>query len=105
AWTVDATGPTGTPVSPKPNSKTKDATPNKKATVTNAPNGLVRSDIEVFVDNQKVSGFSYDPSSGELSFTSKKLSFKKHTVKIVATDAAGNTTTSQWSFTVKKKRR
>jgi hypothetical protein len=45
--------------------------------------------------------FSYDRFTDGLSFTpGTGLSFAKHTVKIVATDASGAVGTKSWSFTV-----
>ncbi|MGH3090362.1 MAG: hypothetical protein ACRDSJ_24010 [Rubrobacteraceae bacterium] len=91
---VDSTKPTITPISPKPNSKSFSRTQGEPA----------KGDIKLFLDGRARS-FAYDPSNDRLSFTATNLSFEKHTIKIVATDAAGNATTRSWSFTVKKKKK
>lgn len=93
--------PAITPLSPRPNSKTRDTTPLIKAKVTDGPADLEKADITLSVDGGRKS-FSYDPASGVAVHLSKKLKPGRHTVKVVATDAAGNVASRQWSFTVRK---
>ncbi len=83
---------------PTPNSTTKDATPTIKARVTDAQTNLHKSDIQLYLDNQPVTKFSYSAKKDKLSYTSKKLNLGTHTVKIVATDAQGASTTETFSF-------
>ncbi|MBA2693507.1 MAG: hypothetical protein H0U65_13620 [Rubrobacter sp.] len=46
--------------------------------------------------------FAYNRITDRLLFTARNLSFKRHTVRVVATDEAGNVAIRSWSFTVKK---
>ncbi len=53
--------------------KTKDKTPTLSVTITDAESDLSTEKIQLFMDNQAVTGFSYDAAADKLSFTSKKL--------------------------------
>jgi hypothetical protein len=44
--------------------------------------------------------FSYAASTDRLTYQGARVSAGKHTVRIVATDAAGNDTVRTWSFKV-----
>jgi hypothetical protein len=47
------------------------------------------------------SAFSYDTSTGRLTYTpTTNLSIARHKVKVVATDKAGNKTSETWTFRV-----
>jgi CSLREA domain-containing protein len=91
--------PTITRVKPVPGSGIRDRTPLIAATVRDAQTNLAKTNIKLFVDGNRKTTFSYDPSTGRLSYTSGQLSFGRHTVKIVATDGV-NTTTKSWRFKV-----
>jgi hypothetical protein len=88
---LGTTTPIVTPVSPS--SKTRDTTPTIKAIISDTPDNPDRSGIRLFLDDKEVTSFSYDRSSGDLSYTSKKLKPDKHMVKVEAEDVAGNHTT------------
>lgn len=100
---VDAatnTNPSISSLKPAPGSTTRDRTPTIGAKVTDAETNLAKSNIRLYVDGNR-KDFSYDRFTDGLSFTpGTGLSFAKHTVKIVATDASGAVGTKSWSFTV-----
>ncbi|HEX2742250.1 MAG TPA: hypothetical protein VHM69_17555, partial [Rubrobacter sp.] len=49
--------------------------------------------------------FAYDPATDRLTFTARRLlSYGGHTVRIVARDGAGLSTTETWSFRVVRRR-
>jgi subtilisin-like proprotein convertase family protein len=93
------TPPTSTPRSPRPGSSTRDRTPRIRAIVGDSATDLAKANIKLFVDG-KVRPFSYDQATNGLLCTSNRLSFGRHTVKVVATDAHGGTATKNWRFRV-----
>ncbi|HJQ28686.1 MAG TPA: S8 family peptidase [Rubrobacter sp.] len=99
---ADTTDPQITNVRPVPGSKTRDRTPAIKATVKDNRSELMKSDIHLFVDGKERTSFSYDQVGDRLSYTSTRLSYARHTVKIVADDEAGNTAIQSWRFTVRR---
>lgn len=100
---ADSTDPTIGSLRPKPGSKLRDRTPRIGAVVRDANSELVRMDIKLYVDG-KAKSFSYSQGSDRLSRTTRKLSYGKHTVRVVANDDAGNTATKRWSFRVMGRR-
>lgn len=100
SWTVDTVKPSISGLVPKPGSSTKDRTPAIKATVKDNLMNLSRSHIKLYLDGKRITTFSYNRSTDRLTYTSKKLSLGKHTVKLVARDAAGNVMVKKWSFKV-----
>jgi CSLREA domain-containing protein len=99
----DAVKPAITPLTPKPGSKGFKRTVKIQAVVRDNLTDLAKGNIRLFVDGKRKTGFSYDRATDRLGFTARKLSFKRHTVRITATDGAGNAATKSWSFTVKKR--
>ena len=95
---LDATRPTVSSV--KPSRKTHDRTPMIEATVTDDRTELSQGDIRLFLDGRERSTFSYDASTDQLTYQSGRLSLGKHTVRITATDDAGNIGTKAWTFKV-----
>ena len=61
---------------------------------------LTTSDLRLYLDGAARGAFSYDAGTDRLSYTSGKLSLARHTVKIVARDAAGNVAVQTWRFEV-----
>jgi subtilisin family serine protease len=98
----DNTDPGVTNVKPVPGSKTRDRTPATTATVQDNRSELMKSDIRLFVDGKEKTTFSYDQVWDRLSYTSPRLSYARHTIKIVADDDAGNTAIQSWRFTVRR---
>ena len=66
---------------------------------------LAKEDIRLFVDGREKTNFSYDAATDKLVHQSGRLSYGRHTVRVEATDEAGNTAEKTWGFNVKKKRR
>ena len=105
-WTVEApeptdgTAPTINALRPAPGSSTRDRTPTVRATVRDAASELAASNIKLRVDGVRKS-FAYDSETDRLSRTTGKLSYGRHSVRVVAEDSAGNATTrGAWSFKV-----
>ncbi|MEJ7842575.1 MAG: putative Ig domain-containing protein [Rubrobacter sp.] len=83
----------------KPSGKTRDRTPRISAVVRDADDELGKSDIKLYVDG-RARTFAYDPDTDRLSGVSRRLSYGGHTVKVVATDEAGNTAVETSRFKV-----
>ncbi len=95
--------PTITNPRPAPGSSIRDTTPRIGATVRDSATNLARSNIRLYVDGKRKTTFSYDRATDKLSYVvSGKLSYGKHTVKVVARDAQGKTTARSWGFKVVK---
>ncbi|HET7272799.1 MAG TPA: S8 family peptidase, partial [Rubrobacter sp.] len=98
----DTTDPRIANVRPVPGSKTRDRTPATAATVQDNRSELMKSDIRLFIDGREKTSFSYDQVVDRLSYTTSRLSYARHTIKIVADDDAGNTAIKSWRFTVRR---
>lgn len=92
--------PTITAMSPKPGVTIKNRRPVIRATVRDRPTNLARSNIRLFVNGQRKTRFAYNRSTDRLTFRSPRLSYKRHTVRVVATDAHGKKTVRTWRFRV-----
>ena len=99
AFEAANTEPAITNPKPAPGSNTRDRTPLIATTVRDAQTNLAKNNIKLFIDGNSKSAFSYDRSKDRLSYTSGRLSFGGHTVKIVAKEGV-NTTNKSWSFKV-----
>jgi hypothetical protein len=97
---ADVTKPAVTLARPAPDSSTRDTTPTLVATVRDDRTELTKNDVRFYLDGQARGTFSYDAGTDRLSFTSGKLSYARHAVKIVARDAAGNVSVQTWRFRV-----
>ncbi len=64
---------------------------------------LQKADMELYVNGNLISPtrWSYSASTDALVYNSPRIAKGKKTVKIVATDAAGNVLTKSWYFTVR----
>ncbi len=82
AFEAANTKPTITNLKPAPGSSTRDRTPLIAATVRDEQTNLAKTNIKLFMDGNKKTTFSYDRSTDRLSYTSGRLSFGRHTVKI-----------------------
>ena len=90
--TITSVGPTGTISS---------SSPRVQAVVTDNETTLSKSDIGVYLDGKEIRGFSYQRSTGKLSFTARGLSSDTHTVEIEASAAEGSKTARKsWTFAV-----
>ena len=61
---------------------------------------LTKNDLRFYLDGTARGAFSYNAGTDRLSYTSGKLSLSRHTVKVVARDAAGNVAIQTWRFEV-----
>ena len=100
----DTVKPTVNRLSPKPGAIIKDRTPTIRATIKDNRTNLKKGSIKLYVDGRRKTNFRYSTSTDRLIYTTGRLAYKRHSVKIVAEDAAGNTAAESWRFTVKKKR-
>lgn len=96
----DTTKPTVVPVSPVPSGTVRDRTPTIRAIVRDPETELEKTDVALYIDGRLKTTSYYDQASDSLSGTTWRLSRGWHWVTIVARDAAGNTTTTSWSFRV-----
>ena len=96
---TDGTVPTINALRPTPSSSTRDRTPTIRATVRDGESELAASNIKLRVDGARKS-FAYNPDTDRLSRTMGKLSYGRHSVRVVAEDSAGNATPRAWSFKV-----
>jgi hypothetical protein len=101
----DTTPPAITNVEPAKGSTVTRPRPLIKAVVkdNNGGSGVTKKGISLYLDGRKIdpSKFNYYQFSGNLTYWPPALTNGKHTVKIVAKDAAGNTGSKSWDFTVK----
>lgn len=74
--------------------------PMVQATVKDSETTLSKSDIHVSLDGEEITGFSYQRSTGGLSFTPRKLSSGTHTVEIEADAEGSKTARKSWTFVV-----
>ena len=86
---------------PAPGAKVRDATPLIGALVTDRETDLRAANIALQVDG-RAKAFSYSPATDKLTHKSAKLKPGSHTVRVVARDADGLTTTKGWTFKVAK---
>jgi glucose/arabinose dehydrogenase len=88
-------------LSPAPGTRIKDRTPTVRAAVYEEQGILTKSDIRFYLDGRQRSTFSYDPTTNRLSYAQpSRLATRKHTVKVVASDDAGNVSARRWGFEV-----
>ena len=95
----DGTAPTINALRPTPGSSTRVRTAPIRAAVRDAASELAASDIRLRVTGARKS-FAYDPDTGRLSRTTSRLSYGRHSVRVVAEDGAGNATARAWSLRV-----
>lgn len=100
--TPEAIGPTVTSVRPAPSGRTRDRTPTISATVSDNRTELTNSFIRLYVDGRAITNFTYDQANDRLSYTSSRLSYGGHTVRVDVTDADRNTATEAWSFRIRR---
>lgn len=102
-WTVDTVKPTVTGMSPRNRSFTTDTTPSIRAVVRDNLTQLQKANIKLYVNGRLVSParYSYSAAMDRLVYNSPRLPKGKKTVRIVATDAAGNVRTTSWFFTIR----
>ncbi len=100
--TADATRPTIGGVSPKHRSTIRDTTPTIRAVVKDDVTDLQKADIRLYVNGALIppKGWSFVASTDALVYNSPKVARGKKTVRIVATDAAGNVGAKSWYFTI-----
>ncbi len=76
---------------------------NLVATVRDNLTNLQKANVKLYVNGILISPtkWSYSASTDVLTYNSPRIAKGKKTVKIVATDAAGNVGTTSWYFTIK----
>lgn len=89
--TVSAMAPTGS---------IRDRAPTVAATVRDNRTDLAKSDTRLYVDGRRKETFSYSSATGQLIYRSGKLTYGRHTVKIIAEDTAGNVGTKSKIFRI-----
>lgn len=97
-WRVDTKGPAVDRISPK--NRTRDRTPTVRATVKDEQVNLAKRDIKLYFDGKRKGKFSYNRRTDRLSYNTGRIAKKRHSVRIVAVDRAGNRTVKVWRFRV-----
>jgi hypothetical protein len=101
----DATRPSITNVEPREGTVVTRVRPTIKAVVKDnrGGSGITKRSITLFFNGHKIdpSKFKYFQYSGNLTYQTPQLKNGRHTVRIVAEDAAKNTASRSWNFTVK----
>lgn len=97
---ADTTAPSVRSLKPERGSTTRDRTPRISATVTDNRTELRKSNIRLYLDGTRRKTFDYNAVKDRLGYVPAKLSYGKHSAKILAKDAAGNVTTRTWGFKV-----
>jgi thermitase len=88
---------------PRPGARIRDTSPNIKATVTDRQHVLSKSNLRLYVDGRVQSTFFYSGSTGILLHHARHLKpGKRHSVKIIATDPCGGSSSRTWTFTVRR---
>ncbi len=95
----DCVRPTITSLRPAAGSVIRDRTPTIRATVRDDRANLAKRDIKLYMDGQRKTTFSYNRATDRLACTSGKLTYGRHTVRILATDGR-NEMTRSWVFRV-----
>ncbi len=95
----DCVRPTITSLRPAAGSVIRDRTPTIRATVRDDRANLAKRDIKLYMDGQRKTTFSYNRATDRLAYTSGKLTYGRHTVRILATDGR-NEMTRSWVFRV-----
>ena len=85
---------------PRPASRVRDRTPTVRATVRDDRTNLIKRQIRLYVDGRRRGRFAYSRARDRLRYTTPRLSYGRHVVKIVAHDAAGNVARRSWGFKV-----
>lgn len=95
--------PSVTNLSPKPGKSLLDRTPTIAASVRDGQQHLSRKNIGLRLDGNKVTGFSYDSTTGKLKFTPRRnLSVGTHHVTVGARDEFKLTGSRSWSFKISR---
>jgi len=95
---ADTTDPTITNPKPAPGRKTKDRTPTISATVDDNSQ-MTQANVQLYLDGTRRTAV-YDPTTERLEYNARRLSYSRHTARIVAKDNAGNVVEEISRFTV-----
>jgi thermitase len=95
---ADTTDPTISDPKPAPGRKTKDRTPTISALVDDNSQ-LTQANVQLYLDGSRRTAV-YDPTTERLEYDARRLSYSRHTVRIVAKDNAGNVTQESSRFLV-----
>ena len=95
---ADTTDPTISDPKPAPGRKTKDRTPAISAMVDDNTQ-LTQANVKLYLDGSRRAAV-YDPSTEQLKYNARRLSYSRHTVRILAKDNAGNVEQKSSRFTV-----
>jgi thermitase len=93
------TAPTVTAMSPRAGARIKNRRPAISSTVRDARTNLAKSNIVLYVDGRR-KNFSYNTATDRLIYRSPRLSYSRHSVRIVARDPQGLVGNRAWVFRV-----
>lgn len=96
---LDTLAPRIMSVSPAAKSATQDPRPTIQATIKDERAELARGRIQLQIDGTAVRSFTYDPTSGRLTYKPRRrMPLGVHAVRLTASDPAGNVRRKQWRF-------
>jgi thermitase len=95
----DTVKPAIAPLNPRPGAAIRARTPAITAVVRDDRTDLARRHVRLFLDG-RARNFQYDARTDRLYFKSPRLAYGRHSVRVVATDDAGNTAVRVWRFRV-----
>lgn len=100
---ANRSAPSITNVRPTAGAKVRDRTPRFSAAVRDSQTDLQKSSVKVYIDNRRTYRFSYSSATDKVSGVSRKLKAgKSHTIRVVASDGAGKTSSKSTRFVVKR---
>jgi thermitase len=90
---------------PRHNARIRDRTPNVRMTLEDHEAELTADRIEVYIDGQRRWDFTYDQTNDTLAYRTGRLSFRRHSVRVVVRNAEGlEEETRSWAFRVMRRR-
>ena len=86
---------------PQDNARIRDRTPIIRVTVEDDATELTADRIELFIDGKQRLGFTYDQTNDRLAYRTERLSFRRHSVRVMVRNAEGlREETRTWAFRV-----
>ena len=71
-----------------------------RVTVRDTQTNLQKTNLRLYFDGVRITTFTYDAGADVLRYTPTTRSYGTHSVRVVATDAAGNVGSKQWCFKI-----
>lgn len=95
----DTAGPEITPISPAEGQKTGNSNVQINVEIEDQ-SGINANTVSLLIDDQTISGFTFNPHTNILSYTVPSLAVGTHTIKVAASDNGGRASNKSWTFEV-----